>query len=223
MNAQLDADFGLTLAGADTVSAALIAEVNAVCDRVEDTADGDLLILRLKGGAAADTTGTHDVGIYLINKWERTLRRLERLPVATVALVDGACGGASAELLLATDYRITSDDLKLRLPVAAGATWPGMALYRLATQLGVAGARRLALFGNEVDAQTALRAGLVDELAQDLAGALAARRPLFAGARDGDLAIRRRLLMDAAATRFDDALGAHLAAGDRAQRRSLQG
>ncbi|MER7756438.1 enoyl-CoA-hydratase DpgB [Kitasatospora sp. NPDC097643] len=224
MNTLLETDFTLTAAGTAPVSAALIGELNAVCDRVEDAADGDLLVLHLTAGAAGAADGeaeTHAEGVHLINKWERALRRVERLPVATVVLADGVCTGAAAELLLATDYRIAGEGLRLRLPSAGGATWPGMALYRLATQLGVAGARRLALFGAEVDAPTALRAGLVDEVAADPAEALAARRTLFAGARHGDLAVRRRLLMDAAATGFDDALGSHLAAADRAQRRAL--
>jgi isomerase DpgB len=42
---------------------------------------------------------------------------------------------------------------------------------------------------------------------------------LTAGVAGEELAIRRQLLLDAGHTRFEDALGSHLAACDRALRR----
>ena len=70
----------------------------------------------------------------LVSKWERGLRRLERLDMTTVAMATGDCGGLALDALLATDYRVATSDVRLLVPVAGGATWPGMAIYRLAQQ-----------------------------------------------------------------------------------------
>ncbi len=47
-----------------------------------------------------------DLTVALVSKWERALRRLERLPAVTIAVADGDCGGPALDALLATDYRI---------------------------------------------------------------------------------------------------------------------
>jgi len=47
----------------------------------------------------------------------------------------------------ATDYRIAIPDVRLCLPGDGEATWPGMAVFRLVQQAGVARARRTILFG----------------------------------------------------------------------------
>jgi isomerase DpgB len=61
---------------------------------------------------------------------------------------------------------------------------------------------------------------LIDELTIDTPGALAAAEDLARAVPGVELAIRRQLMQDAPAVSFEDALGAHLAACDRALRRS---
>ncbi|MEZ0070324.1 isomerase DpgB [Streptacidiphilus sp. MAP12-20] len=216
-------DFTLTIDGAEALTPDLIARVGAICGTVEDAEHGDTLLLRLGTGTGADAAAPSrsqlPANVHQVNKWERSLRRLERLPVATVAVATGACYGRSAETLLATDYRIAGTDLRLQLPTAGHATWPGMAIYRLAQQLGVARARQIALFATELSAWQALELGLVDEVAEDPEAAVHATLERLAGARGRDVAVRRRLLMDAASTDFEEALGPHLAACDRTLRR----
>ena len=58
-----------------------------------------------------------DLTVALVSKWERALRRLERLPAATIAVADGDCGGPALDALLATDYRIASPAVRLIVPV----------------------------------------------------------------------------------------------------------
>jgi isomerase DpgB len=74
------------------------------------------------------------------------------------------------------------------------------------------------LFGRPVDAAEALEIGLVDEVA--CAGPSAERAldeavRLAVGSAGPELAIRRRLLMDASTTEYEDSLGAHLSACSR--------
>ncbi|WP_371495118.1 enoyl-CoA hydratase/isomerase family protein [Kitasatospora sp. NBC_00374] len=210
----------LSVDGARPVTPELVAEVNDLCDRAEDALPGAYVLLRLSGAPQGPWTAAGQ-GIQLVNRWERALRRLERLPVATVALAEGDCGGAAFELLLATDHRLARHDLRLFPPAGGDGMWPGMALYRLVNQVGVAGSRRAVLLGAPVTAERALALHLVDAVTDgDPAEALPETAALLGGPAGIELAIRRRLMLDAATTPFEESLGRHLAACDRVLRRA---
>ncbi len=209
------------------LSPALVREFDAFCDRAEDAGPEAVAILRLGPGTDAGHGGSWpgDVGIHVVNKWERALRRLERARVVTVAVAQGWCGGPALEVLLSTDCRIGMGDLRLRPPWVAGEIWPGMVVHRLAGQLGIARARDIVLFGTDVSAGKALDLGLIDAVAEDgdaVAGAVATRLRSAGDLAGTELAIRRRLLLDAVTTSFEEALGMHLAACDRTLRRTRQ-
>ncbi|MFB7620069.1 enoyl-CoA-hydratase DpgB [Kitasatospora sp. NPDC056181] len=212
-------DISLVVDGARPLTPESVAAVTAVCDTAEDRAGRGRVVLQV--GGVPESTWTGELTVSLVSKWERALRRLERLPATTIALADGDCGGTALDAMLAADYRIATASVRLVVPVGDGATWPGMALYRLAQHGASAAAiRRAVLFGTPVEATDALALHLVDELTEDVAGALAtvARR---AGAVSGtELALRRQLMADAATTSFEEALGVHLAAVDRTLRRA---
>lgn len=99
-------------------------------------------------------------------RWgQRVLRRLEELPVPTVAAIDGACLGAGAEIALACGYRLASGaphtrvgfpEVQLGIIPALGGT------VRLPRLIGVRAALELILSGKRVDAPEAHRLGLVD-------------------------------------------------------------
>ncbi|MFC7479060.1 enoyl-CoA-hydratase DpgB [Luedemannella flava] len=203
--------------GGTPLSAALIENVRTLCDRAED---GDLpgLVVIGVGGVPADGW-TRGLSVDIVSKWERVLRRLERLNVPTVAVASGDCGGPAADVMLATDFRIATPDTRLIVSVDQEATWPGMSLYRLARQVGPDRIRQAALLGVPIDATEARQLGLIDEVAADPAPALAALAERASGIAGKELAIRRQLIFDASRTAFEDALGAHLAACDRALRR----
>ena len=212
------ADLTIRVDGRQPVSAGLVAALGSLCDSAEDRKGGAVVAVRVTGAPARPQAG--HLTVALVSKWERALRRLERLGVATVAVADGDCGGAALDVLLATDYRIATRSVRLVFPVEAGAAWPGMALYRLAQQAGIAAARRAVLFGAPVGAADALAAHLVDELTGDAAGALAAAIEMARACSGPEVAIRRQLLLGAPSTSFEDALGLHLAACDRTLRRT---
>ncbi|TDC49302.1 enoyl-CoA hydratase/isomerase family protein [Micromonospora sp. KC207] len=208
----------LTVDTAQLLGGPLIADFARLCDRIE-AGEAAVAVVRLTGIPPVAWPG--EAGIHVVNKWERVLRRLERSAAVTVALVDGPVGGAALEILLASDYRIAVPGATVALP-GAGAFWPGMALYRLANQVGAAVARRLALFGSVLTAERAAELMVVDEVSQDPAARAA--QLLADRAVDGSaLAIRRQLLLDATHTSFEEALGVHLAACDRALRAGTGG
>jgi isomerase DpgB len=200
---------------------AFVNAVDAACATAESGEAPTMLPVHLSG--APGGAWTHGRDLALVTKWERSLRRLERLCVTTVAVVSGDCGGLALDVLLATDYRIATPDVRLSLPVDGEATWPGMAVFRLAQQAGGTRLRRAILFGAPIDSRESLDLGIIDELADDPASSLAAMADLASTLSGSELAIRRQLMFDAATTSFEDALGLHLAACERALRRSQPG
>lgn len=208
--------------GSGQLSEETVAGLGAVCGKAEDGDPGGFVIIRVSGVPEPGWPG--GLSVALVSKWERGLRRLERLPAVTIAVAEGDCGGAALDVLLAADYRIMPAWAKLVVPVVAGATWPGMALYRLARQAaGAAQARRAALFGTPIEAAAAQAMGVIDEVADNMAIALERAMEVTAAAGGAELAIRRQLVLEAPATTFEEALGAHLAACDRALRLAATG
>jgi enoyl-CoA hydratase len=95
--------------------------------------------------------------------------RLDAHRWPTRALVDGQALGGGCELALACDLRLTSEqavfaqpELSLGILAGAGGNW------RLAQLAGLGTARRMLYTGARLNAEEALRAGLVDEVAADV-------------------------------------------------------
>lgn len=218
--AQLPDDLGLELAvDGGTSLAGLTDAVNGLCERVERRAEKTVVVLRLAASPDGDRTWPGQVGIQAVNRWERAVRRLERLAAVTITAAAGTCGGAALDLLLATDFRIAAPDLRLMLPVNDGHFWPGMSVFRLVQHVGLAKARQIVLWGTELPLRTALDIGLVDRVAEDLTEAVRTAAVLVGRISDRETALRRQLLIEAGSAEYDEALGVHLAACDRELRR----
>jgi isomerase DpgB len=204
--------------GGRPLSADLIAELGAVCDVAEDSGTHAFVIVKVSG--VPGPGWADNLSVALLSKWERGLRRLERVPAFTIAVADDNCGGPALDALLAADYRVIPEWAKLIVPVVTGATWPGMALYRLARQAaGAAPARRAVLFGTPIGAFAAQEIGLIDEVTENATLAIEKAAEVAACAGGAELAIRRQLMQEALTTSYEDALGVHLAACDRTLRR----
>jgi isomerase DpgB len=207
----------LRLDGSRPLSAASVEELADLCDRAEDHREAGPVTVHVTGvpfdGWAAGLT------VGLVSKWERVVRRFERLGRVTVAVGSGDCAGTALDLLLAADVRIVAPGTRLLFSWAGGATWPGMTVYRLTQQAGAAGIRRAVLLGVPIEADRALALNLVDEVSEDPATTLAELAEAACAMDGAETAIRRQLIFEAGSTTFEDALGAHLAAADRALRR----
>ncbi|MFE5895084.1 enoyl-CoA-hydratase DpgB [Streptomyces sp. NPDC002285] len=210
----------LTLAidGSQPLSIKTVKDLTVLCDEVED--GGGAVTLRVTGVPGPGWADGLDVS--LVTKWERVLRRLERLPAVIVAVAAGDCGGTALDAFLTADIRIATRSSRLLLPLDGEATWPGMAAFRLTRLAGAARARRAVLFGHPIQAPEALMLGIADELTETPDAAEAAAVQRGEGLSGKELALRRQLLFDAATSSFEDALGAHLAACDRALRRGAE-
>ncbi|MFC9650824.1 MULTISPECIES: enoyl-CoA-hydratase DpgB [unclassified Streptomyces] len=200
--------------------AELTAALNSLCDEAESERHATTLVLRLSAAApAAPAEWPGDVGVSAVNRWERAVRRLEKLDATTVVIAEGHCGGPALELLLAADVRIGVSGLSMALPVNDGHVWPGMALYRLVRHLGAHRTRQLLLWDTDISLARALELGLIDRGADDIEQARTAAAALGTHLADRETALRRQLIAEAATAEYDEALGIHLAACDRELRR----
>jgi enoyl-CoA hydratase len=136
---------------------------------------------------------------------------LARIPKPVVAAVTGYALGGGCELALTADFRVCGDNAKLGQPEILLGVIPGAGgTQRLARLIGPARAKDLVFTGRFVDAEEALRIGLVDKVvapddvytaavemaSKFVAGpalALRAAKAAIDGGLDGDLASGLRL------------------------------
>jgi enoyl-CoA hydratase len=152
----------------NAINAAMVRELHEVCAALEE--HPRLLLLTGDGGtfaAGADIGELRERGrdqaLRGINS--RLFDRIARLPLPTVAAVDGYALGGGAELAYACDIRLASPaavfgnpEPGLGILAAAGACW------RLGELVGASVAKQVLLGGRRLDADDAYRFGLVAEV-----------------------------------------------------------
>jgi enoyl-CoA hydratase/carnithine racemase len=116
------------------------------------------------------------------------LEALDACEVPTLAALPGPTIGGGLELALACDLRLAADGIELGMPPAKlGLVYSHTGLRRFVDVVGAPRTRELFLLGRAIDAATALRWGLVndvvaparlEERALEWAGELAANAPL---------------------------------------------
>jgi enoyl-CoA hydratase len=93
--------------------------------------------------------------------------RLERLPMVTIAAINGYALGGGCELSLACDMRVCARDTQLGQPEILLGVIPGAGgTQRLPRLVGVARAKDMIYSGRFVSAQEALDIGLVNEVVE---------------------------------------------------------
>ncbi len=92
---------------------------------------------------------------------------LERLPMPTIALIDGPCFGGGFGIAAACDFRIgTPRALFAITPARLGLLYSIEDTRRVVALVGAARARRLLMRSERLDADTAQRWGVIDALVQ---------------------------------------------------------
>jgi enoyl-CoA hydratase len=140
-------------------------------------------------------------------KMDRILGSLEDVRVPTIAAIAGATTGGGLAIAAACDLRIATRGATFGMPIARtlGNCLSVANLVRLAALIGVARVKELIFTARLMDAEEALRIGLVHELvaddsaleerAQELARRVAAHAPLTLWAtKEGLRRVRARLL-----------------------------
>jgi methylglutaconyl-CoA hydratase len=90
--------------------------------------------------------------------------RLNRLPVPTVALVQGFCVGGGTGVVAACDVVIAADDAKFAISEVRWGLTAAIIVPQLNDAIGVRHVRRYALTGERFGAEEARRIGLVHEV-----------------------------------------------------------
>ena len=92
----------------------------------------------------------------------RLFTRIERLPVPTIAAINGYCLGGGLELAMACDIRLASQNAKLGLPEINIAMLPGWGgAERLQRLIGQSRAAAMIITGEAITADEAVACGLV--------------------------------------------------------------
>jgi enoyl-CoA hydratase len=175
----------------------MLALLERYCAQIED--DLSLRAVIVTGaGAKAFCVGA-DIGAWStlepLDMWRRWIReghrvftRLARLRQPVIAAIHGYALGGGLELALAADLRLAASDAHFALPETGIGTVPGWGgTHRLPALIGGARAKQLIFTGERIDARTAERWGLVNEVtppgavlsrARELATRIASRAPI---------------------------------------------
>ncbi len=146
---------------------------------------------------------------------DMVLRRLARLPMPTIAAIDGPAIGGGLEIALACDLRICRKGVELGLSESRLGGLAGNGSVRIARLIGPARAKELLFTGDPIVAEQALAWGLVNRVVDTGTALDGARRWAATIASRAPLSNRlAKSLVDAAA---DVALDAALSMSTTAQ------
>jgi len=167
----------VTIDRPDALNALNVETLTELRDRLlELAADEDARVVVLTGAgekafvAGADIKYMSELDPDRAKAWgalgHETGRLLETMPKPTIAAVNGFALGGGCELALACDIRYASSRAKLGQPEINLGIVPGWGgTQRLAHVCGIGVAKELIYTGRTVDAEEALRIGLVNAIA----------------------------------------------------------
>ncbi len=100
-------------------------------------------------------------------KGQKTFARLENIPQIVIAAVNGYALGGGCELAMSCDFRIAAPEAKFGQPEVNLGLTPGYAgTQRLSRLIGLGNALYLLTTAENINAQEALRIGLVQKIAE---------------------------------------------------------
>lgn len=97
----------------------------------------------------------------------KALLKIEKLSKPVIAALNGFTLGGGCEIALACDIRILANNVKIGLPEINLGVFPGSGgIYRLPRIVGMSRALELVYTGDLINAETALRMGLVNQITE---------------------------------------------------------
>ena len=187
----------VTIDRQEALNALDIATLTELRDRLRELADDDgarVVILTGAGEkafvAGADIKYMSGLDVDQAKQWgalgHETGRLLETMPKPTIAAINGFALGGGCELAVACDIRYAASSAKLGQPEVNLGIIPGWGgTQRLARLCGLGVAKELIFTGRIVDAEEALRIGLVNAVhdpvldkAREVAMLLSSKSPI---------------------------------------------
>ena len=170
------------------------------CEAAE--ADKNVRVLIIRGAGGAFSAGTDiaqfkdfdgAAGVAYEKRLEAVIDRIERLPLITIAEVDGVAAGGGCAIAMVCDLRLCSERAVFGVPIARslGNVLSITNTARMVDLIGIAATKDVLLTGRLIDAQEARQCGLATEvLASDLLSEEVLKRAT-------DLATRKRSTVEA--------------------------
>jgi enoyl-CoA hydratase/carnithine racemase len=150
-------------------------QLEEICERIARLSEIRAVTFRGAGGRAfvAGTDiqqflafSTAEDGVEYEQRIETVLGKVDRLPVPTLAIVDGWCVGGGLAIAACCDLRISTPVAKFGVPIARtlGNCLAIRNTARLAAEFGIGPAKRMLLLGDMLSAEQAQTAGFVSEV-----------------------------------------------------------
>lgn len=158
---------------ANALTMDMIAQLDDALVRIES---GAVRVVRLRGAgerffcAGADiiewgALSPEAMGTRWIGEGNRVFRRLAQLPAVVIAEINGDAYGGGLEVALCADIRLLAAGARVGFPEVGVGAIPGwMGCTRLQALIGPGRARQVILTGEPLDAASAERWGLVNEV-----------------------------------------------------------
>jgi methylglutaconyl-CoA hydratase len=187
----------------NALSIALIEQVRAAVLELKDDKPRRVLIIRGAGPAfcagldlkeAGDPATAHHSAEALAGMYEA----IATSPLVTIAAAHGTAVGGGAGLVAACDFVVGSTDLKIGYPEVHRGLTAALVTTLTTRQLGERVVRELVLLGQNVEAERALRIGLINrvvEPSQLMPAAMELAREALRGAPGA--VVRTKELLDA--------------------------
>ena len=206
----------------------LLVELDRALAALEAAEPGDVRVVVVTGSGERAFSAGSDVksfeshrgaaGRPHFSREEAAMTRLAKLPLPTIAAIEGNALGGGLEIALACDIRVASERASLGLPEVRLAVTPGAGgTQRLPRVIGVGRAKELALTGRVIDAHEAERIGLVSRVAPAGQARAVADEIAAQIAERGPLAVRevKRLIDLAVDVDIDAGIAAEIDASER--------
>lgn len=145
----------------------MMEEINEALDSLKE-ATLNLIVLRAEGKAfsvgveVADHLG--DKAEYMLEVFHGIFRRMDRLGIPTLAVVQGAALGGGCELATYCDIVLASEKAKFGQPEIQVGVFPPIAVLAFPRIIGRKKAMELILSGDALSAQEALNVGLINKV-----------------------------------------------------------
>jgi enoyl-CoA hydratase len=219
------AEIGLSNGPLNLVTKGLLRALNRIF--ADLTISDDVRCVILHGGEArAFCAGSdikelaeiyHDASERKILYEDLVLRNLARLPMPTIAAIDGPALGGGLELALCCDLRILRNGVRIGLPECHLGGLAGNGSVRLTRLVGPARAKEMLFTGMTITSGQALDWGVVNRVAMDGSALEEARRLAQEIARQGPVSNRlAKVLVDAS---LDNSLDGALSQSTTAQQK----
>jgi enoyl-CoA hydratase/carnithine racemase len=157
----------------NALSLELLADLEHNLEKLQNNEDLRAVILQGADGSfsvgvdLADVTGTPD-DQEIDDQIERVNKLMQSLPVPCLAAIEGPCVGGAVTVALACDALVASENSYFEIPATRlGLLYNPGSVARLHARLGSATLTRLLLFGERLNAQTALQSGMVNWIVPD--------------------------------------------------------